>query len=618
MKSPFAKKTTRAALSLLFALSLALALFSCQNNVSSVDSTGTGGSIGIGGYFFPNATAVRATKQSYVYGNNGQAWETVQTIYLDGWEDVPFLSVVDVGKILSVINGRGYNVSPSSQKGVYTYSYYSPTTPTWPAEWNNDTMYFDANAQTVWSDEFVRIICRQACVNNGFGGDSVGYNATASDVCPKIEFSAATDQPKAKERTVVRLGDYGLKMFEIGGVLYVPFQALSVVFLQTSTCVFNGTDYYVYLDTSNDGTASHKAFESGRLARATRSRLMAEYNYRVLCLTFDANYCLKKQRSQIGKDDINLINDSIFAAGFGFGLLSTDTAVYDTALVRFLVGYIDDGHTGYMEPSMYQSMSAVPYYANLKNTFSGPRRNALKSVYANCEALRKKYGGDANDWWYILDGGSDPEMIVIAFDTFLTSNDFVPYKFLADTFEKIGTDYPGVKNIVIDLSCNGGGAINQCLAALSFLGDDIVMPQKNHLDNSVTRFRYNVTDANGNSLKKNYNFYVLTSGCSFSCGNYFPAVCKYQLHIPIIGQQSGGGGGVVKETQTADGAVYQTSAACEMCAVDASGNYISIDHGVPVDLEIPYEDFYSDGVGGESVTYWNLYKRIRAAYPSNF
>ena len=73
MKMTFAKKIGRAAL----ALFLALALFSCQNNVSPVDSTGTGSSVGIGGYTFPDATSVRGKKNSYVYDGYGKANELV-------------------------------------------------------------------------------------------------------------------------------------------------------------------------------------------------------------------------------------------------------------------------------------------------------------------------------------------------------------------------------------------------------------------------------------------------------------------------------------------------------------------------------------------------------------
>jgi len=50
-----------------------------------------------------------------------------------------------------------------------------------------------------------------------------------------------------------------------------------------------------------------------------------------------------------------------------------------------------------------------------------------------------------------------------------------------------------------------------------------------------------------------------------------------------------------------------------MCSIDKNDNYVCIDNGVPVDLEIAYDDFYS----GDTL-YKNLYKRLKEAYPANF
>ena len=149
------------------------------------------------------------------------------------------------------------------------------------------------------------------------------------------------------------------------------------------------------------------------------------------------------------------------------------------------------------------------------------------------------------------------------------------------------------------------------------------MGQWNVLDNSLTKFTATIYDGTAPSLtpislKKNYKFYVLTSGFSFSCGNYFPSVCKWQfnknsLTVPVVGKQSGGGGANVKSAQTADGALFKTSCATQMCEFDANNNYICIDAGVPVDYELEYDDFYN----GDKI-YKNLYNKLKQKYPSRF
>ena len=630
MKVKFLRKIIFASL----ALCLAFALFSCTNEVSDNNVIGFG-------YQFPEATGFSRAFYSQVYNENGESKFRVVTFNLQGWEDVPFIRLEDVGKFMDFINDRGYNYYiPPSGESIYKCKYYQDDAGTkYPAEWKDDTLYFDVKNQTIYSDDFTRMVSPSDCVNNGIGNVYANKIADATKSSPKIDFNINTTYVKPKERTTIDLKAYGLKMFVFDTTRYnaasfngyendllVPFQVIADTFLRVAVCSFNGFDYYVGIDATNDQVATTKAYDSGRFVSSIRSQLKAEYNYRNLCLLFDKNYCLKERRAEVGKDNIGaFINDSIFKAGLGFDLLSTDTATYDAALAKFLKGYIDDGHTGYHEPSMYQSYASISQYKNLSKSFSGPRDNALGDTYKARMADREAAGGKKGVF-YVNDGTAD-KMAVIVFDNFLQSDPgnltdlekiagANTYWFLTKAFEDIA-NHTDVKNVVIDLSCNGGGVIQQCMLALCFLRDtdDFFMAEKNHLDNSVAKFYYSINTGSATSLKKNYNFYVLTSGFSFSCGNFFPAICHYQLGVPVVGQKSGGGGGVVKPTQTSDGALFQTSASAEMCAIDASGNYVCIDAGVPIDLEVPYDKFYS----GTSI-YKDLYETIKAdpRYAGNF
>ncbi len=631
MKVKFLRKIIFA----LLALCLAFALFSCTNEVSDNNVVGFG-------YQFPEATGISRAFYSQVYNEKGEKQFTVVTFNLQGWEDVPFIRLEDVGKFMNYINDRGYNYYiPPSGESVYKCKYYQDDAGTkYPAEWKDDTLYFDVKNQTIYSDDFTRMVSPKNAVNNGIGNVYAEKADAATKSYPKIDFNNNTTYVKPKERTTIDLKAYGLKMFVFDTTRYktaftgyendllVPFQVIADTFLRVVVCSFNGFDYYVGIDATSDQLATTKAYDSGRFVSSIRSQLKAEYNYRNLCLLFDKNYCLKERRAAVGKDNIGaFINDSIFKAGLGFDLLSTDTATYDAALAKFLKGYIDDGHTGYHEPSMYQSYASISQYQRLSSSFNGPRNKALDEIYMARKKEREAAGGKMGVF-YVKDGNDEKEkMAVIVFDNFLQGNpgnltdlDKIAgantYWFLTKAFEDIA-NYTDVKNVVIDLSCNGGGVIQQCMLALCFLRDtdEFFMAEKNHLDNSIAKFYFNINTGSATSLKKNYNFYVLTSGFSFSCGNFFPAICHYQLGVPVVGQKSGGGGGVVKPTQTSDGALFQTSASAEMCAIDASGNYVCIDAGVPVDLEIPYDKFYS----GTSI-YKDLYETIKAdpRYAGNF
>lgn len=632
MTFTFAKKNIFRAFAL--ALCFAFALSSCTNDVESVSVVSLD-------YTFPKTTGLASARISQIYNDNGVSVEEIQTFFLQGWEDIPFLRMGDICKLLRQINERRCEWF-LGEDGIYRYRYCQDDAGTvYPAEWKDDTLCFDVNNQKIYSDDFTRIISPKSLISNGIGTvycQTIASATTASPIITITDPSIPTGYVKQKETTTINLKDYGLKMYVFDTTkynseifqgyehdLFVPFQVIADTFFRIAICSFNGSDYYMCLDPYRNDVATRRAYDSGRNPRSTRSRLKAEYNYRNLCLLFDKNYCLKEQRSIVGKGNIGArISDSIFRAGLGFDLISTDTAAYDTALAKFLMTYIDDGHTSYIEPSMYQGPGSVRSYQVLAGRSAGPRGAELDRVNEKMNKLRDAAGG-GQGVFYVEDGGVK-KMAVIVFDGFVEEKPGAEtnlpalaklntYQFFEQAFKDIAK-YSTVENVVIDLSCNGGGFIYQCMLALCYLEDPNVfyLTEKNHLDNSIAKFYCKIQDdKSATSLKKNYHFYVLTSGFSFSCGNFFPSVCHYQLNIPIVGQRSGGGGGVVKATQTSDGALFNTSASAEMCALDANGNYVCIDNGIPVDHEIPYEKFYSG-----AVIYQDLYNMLKDWYPTKF
>ena len=627
------------------ALALACAFFifsSCANEVG--DSASGGTVVGIG-YKFPETTKIVSRLQSQVFNAEGKSIGSAYTWFLEGYEKVPFLRLSDVAGIIGCLNGRGVKLNfAQDQDGLWYYENYDYKNST--GAYASDTLSFDPINQTIRSDEFIRILSATDNITNGIGYSYFETVTSASAKSPAITMNNAstpTTYVKGKETVEIKLGDYGMKMFvfdttkvKLNGFegykndLFIPFQALSSAFFFYSIATFNGSDYYLWLDDElfNANTA-FRAYDSGRESRPTRSQFSAEWNYRNLCMFFDINYSLKTKRNLVGKDNIGpRINDSIFANGLGFDLLSQDTAVYDSAFVKFLMAYIDDVHTSYTEPSLYQPKKAVRDYAMLAYKVAGPRRVQLEKTLTDLKARRDKAGG-GQGVYYVEEEGQK-KMAVIVFDGFVGSDPGTEtdlpklaatntYQFLRKAFEDIASN-ASVQNVVLDLSCNTGGACDQCFLALCFLEDpeNFYMGQWNVLDNSMTKFTASINDGTSTSLKKNYKFYVLTSGCSFSCGNYFPSVCKWQfnknsLTVPIVGKQSGGGAANVKSAQTADGALFKTSCATQMCEFGASNDYVCIDAGVPVDYEIEYDDFYS----GDKI-YKNLYNKLKQKYPSRF
>ena len=586
-----------------------------------------------GDYVFPDASAIDKTFDSYLYDDEGKRfiWDeedmVLKTTYLVGWESIPFLDIDSLSHLLATLNNRGFNWKKiEDAEGLYSYSYYLKEAGTvYPEAWKDDVLYFDAINQKIYSDAFVRILCPKGNINNGVGGDGVGLVYKDSAESPVIAESSSTEQVKAGGRTTISLADYGLKMFDFGENLYVPFQVVAAMFSSCQVLAFNGKDYFLGTEFANVNSGGNK--EYAKYNGQPRTVLLAEYNYRNLCMLFDLNYCLKDQRIQMGKQNISFLHTDI-GAGLTTKLRSLSMDAYDDGFMELLFYFIDDGgHTWCGAPSLWGRSSAPASYSDDMEakyvTDKKTRTNKTEDKREEMMKSRKAKGGGQGISYV-------GNMAVITFDGFKSGdptnvlnswtgtpdnwNDLAStntYAFLKKAFDDIAS-HGDTKNVVVDLSANGGGLLNQCLLALCFMEnpDKIYFSVRHLWDGSLTKYFYEI----GEPLKKdNLRFYVLTSGGSFSCANYFPSICKYQLNIPIVGQQSGGGGGTVKYCSTADGALFQTSAPTEMCAIDASGNYKCLDAGIPVDVAVPEEDFYAG-----DVLYGNLYAKLKEAYPANF
>lgn len=162
-------------------------------------------------------------------------------------------------------------------------------------------------------------------------------------------------------------------------------------------------------------------------------------------------------------------------------------------------------------------------------------------------------------------------------------------------FRKIASN-GGIKNIVIDISCNGGGAAMALFDIIGFVTESPLMETYEAPSESYFAAKY-LTDCNadgkyeaGESPSNDYDMYVLTSGATFSCANIFAYYAK-KGGAKIIGKQSGGGAYSPMESILPDGYGFALSSCIEFGRTPTEGE--NIDAGIPVDINLEYEDFYS-------------------------
>jgi C-terminal processing protease CtpA/Prc len=145
-----------------------------------------------------------------------------------------------------------------------------------------------------------------------------------------------------------------------------------------------------------------------------------------------------------------------------------------------------------------------------------------------------------------------------------------------------------IENVVIDLSCNGGGHVDTAVYMLCwFLGVapmSITCPATGAQSTSLYQADINLDHKfDEKDTLAGKNLYCLTSELSFSCGNLVPCIFKASGKVTLIGRNTGGGSCVVMPMSTAWGTLYQTSGTKRISFVK-NGSYYDVDRGVDPDV----------------------------------
>src|SRR5574344_85796 len=318
-----------------------------------------------------------------------------------------------------------------------------------------------------------------------------------------------------------------------------------------------------------------------------RSEKLAQFTYHEFCMNMDHNYGLKEVHG------ITTFDDFISKTGLKSDLLSKDAKVSSTAYSKFILGYLDDSHSG-VNLSSYLCgnvpMILLDYYGpsmTEKNNAAIPYSTARAAAYS--EGI-KPYEVVGND------------TAVITFDQFATATS--NYYTKAPTAEDAAKDTmalvsyanaqiasnSAIKNVVLDLSLNGGGEIDAAAFLLSWMLGGVTLHTMDPLDGAKASITY-YGDTNFDGVFDSNDFltgkkmYCLTSGSSFSCGNLVPSLFKEAGAATLMGRTSGGGACVVGHSSLADGTFFQLSSQMVLCT-RKNGSYYSVDRGAEPDVTI--------------------------------
>ena len=522
--------------------------------------------------------------------------------FYDALPDVPYISVSDFQSI--VLPGSTMTVTHTGV-GEYTLT-------------NADaTAVVNINNDVFVSEDFEAFTNQMGLLQPGMA--NVYY-----DGMPFVRYKGVTYTP-AKVTTTLDMGKYGIDIHADGkGAVYFPFATLADMYtdLFYHHTGFNGEK--VVVNTSvNEVNLSEidPTYNEPLLSKKARSESMAAFNYKELCFAMDHFYGYPgrvKYNAQLKAKGLDKVLEEDVENGPEIKqlLLSTSMGEYFTGMMGLFAIYFD-GHTS-MEILSQAVGNEREKYADLLAEFTrtqmahmnfqgmlleavAPMMSMMQSSMAVAQLRPAAYGQGVT---YYKKGNT----AVCVFDSFNSRNekawkDYYEGKgpmptventqgddmvIFLDALKKADAD-PEVKNLIIDISANGGGSADIVMAMTSLIMDKSYISQDNALTGQRAIVEYEVDrnfdgvfDEKDKDVHYDLNFAVLTSGMSFSCGNLFPSILK-DNGIPVMGETSGGGACAIQAMCTADGFCFQISSFRARLNTLAGEN---IDEGIIPDLSI--------------------------------
>ena len=376
------------------------------------------------------------------------------------------------------------------------------------------------------------------------------------------------------------------------GKKYIPLQTFNDVFtsIYDINIAYNGQSLFLF--TSSVIPAELEPIYY--LDQVTqRTDALAEFNYNELCLFLDMNYGLKKEHG---------INESFAkyfeTIGLKDKLLSNDPIEYFNAFGTFCFGYIADSHSSISSASPYLAEKEPSEGRNIQ---PAPEVLAKLDCKENFETTRRNYLGDNIDSYQKVGNTAYVTFdeftlgLRTSYDDMTKMNDVIDIIYNAHMQITQDSD---IENVVIDLSCNGGGAVDSAVYLISWMLGycDLAIYNSVTGGKAITSYQADVNlDGNfdSNDTISDKNLYCLVSPLSFSCGNSVPAILKESGAVTIIGQETGGGACFVSHGITADGMFFNISGARVM-SVSKNGSFYNIDKGITPNVYLSKVDsFYN-------------------------
>jgi hypothetical protein len=450
----------------------------------------------------------------------------------------------------------------------------------------------------------------------------------------------STDYKKGNE-VKIDLNKYSkLDIYVEDGACYIPLSVFNSLLFNTCESVslaYNGVSLFLVpsgsLSTEAFGTPMETALGEKIREGAKKSTITQEYldyYYQSLCLDFDIEYGLKEK--------FKSFDEFLTSKNLKNAIYNTDIKTSDSNLAIALT-YLQDGHTALSEFSYYYDFG--------DNSVDKTKFNqeVMLKEEADVKFTKSKSNAQISNG---LDYSRADDTVFIDFGKFTElDTDALYQKSTKDEFDLDDIGIPGldfgkysqtqlnntgcifnqlyldltqdenkknVKNIVVDLTTNTGGAADGLVYSLSTLIGNVAVDLRNPLTGATNHqvFKADINtdgkvDENDKDLASlGYNIYFLNSRYSFSSANAMPVLAKLNNpNVINLGDKTGGGPCAVRENVSPLGNVISTSSLSTISKV-VDGKYVNIDGGVDADFKLDEKQMIDRNYIATNINNWKL------------
>ncbi len=522
-------------------------------------------------------------------------------VYFCGDSDVPYISLEDWAELFPYLM-HTYIYEDRSISYELDCSFDGNTGTLMRTDTDAYTMTVDCDADTITFDDY------DAFVRPGEGRsmvDTLPAGGASTEESMELFKRARGSYERFGNPLTVDLSSYGIDMAANESGVYIPMQTLSdlLLSLKYANLYYNGDAVFyarvgdLASEDSKEPTPLGELFYSAE--KRERSEAMGAFCYNELCLAFDYMYGLKDSHGIAGFDELAR------QTGTKEALMGTDSDAADEALYYLIFIHLDDIHSTFGEASPWsrdglsqEMIDSVGVGRSYLSSVLNDRRymGARERAYPDGVPAYEEVGNTA----------------YITFDSFIPSPDGVDYHKTGpseDATDTIGimtyaysqimrSDSP-IENVVLDLSCNGGGDADTAIFVISaFLGEGYGSV-RNTMTGAISTGVYHVDlNLDGNFDKDDCGLtgkklFCLTSPSSFSCGNFVPCVFKNSDIVKVIGRTSGGGSCIVLPLTTANGTAFRISGPNRL-SYTRNGSFCDIDGGAEPDVVLEFPETFYD------------------------